>query len=285
MAWGEQGRVTGFSVASFLQLVSMEEKTCKLGILSQDKRKGDFYFDNGRLFHAFYEGVKGEEAAMAMLRLNDMEISLQSLPDDKPETTIQNELMSIIINSSIAEDHHEARIRAKRNGKKSGIRKNCQKQPVQAGRRCFDTEGEGEKGLGQLINGIGLADIKRKLQEFKNIEGFMSVGVFTPHGEMVAEYNTTGQKLAQLGALANELLLASQKATEIMNVGRGNMIHVETSKAQMVALCLNEATDFTVTKKGNAHIHMVLVMEKVANVVIGKMKLKGVVEELAAAFR
>lgn len=276
------GWVTGLSLANFLQFMSMEEKTCKLGIQSQKKEWGDFYFDNGRLFHAFYEGVDGEEAAMAMLRLKDMKIWLRSMPDERPEVTIRNELMAIIMKSSIAEDHDNAMIAAPRNGKKRSEQGKGEKELVQTGVSLSGIE-DGRLCQDEVVK--GMVDIERELQELGNAEGFMAVGVFSPQGGMISEYNPTGQRIAQISALANDVLLASQKATEIMGVGRGNMIHIETPEAQVIACCLNETTDGAVTKKGKAYFYMVLVMKKEGNIVMGKAKMKGLIKELGVCFR
>lgn len=130
-----------------------------------------------------------------------------------------------------------------------------------------------------------MTDIKEKLKEFGSLDGFIAVGVFTPQGEMAAQFNPSEMKLNELGAIANEVLLKSQKATDLMGVGRGNMVHIEAPKAQVVARCLNEATDFAASTAGRAHLHMVLIMEQEGSLAMGKMKLEGVIKELAASFR
>ena len=130
-----------------------------------------------------------------------------------------------------------------------------------------------------------MADIKEVLEKFKVIDGFQAVGAFSPNGEMVAEYNAAGLKLNELGALANDVLLKAQKTTEIMNVGRGQMVHVEAPKAHVICRCLNEATDFSSTASGRAHVHMVLILGTDGNVAMGKMKINSVIQEVAEFFR
>jgi predicted DNA-binding protein (UPF0251 family) len=130
-----------------------------------------------------------------------------------------------------------------------------------------------------------MADIKQTLEKFKVIEGFQAVGAFSPNGEMVAEVNVAGLNLAELGSLANDVLLKAQKATDIMNVGRGQLVHVEAPKAHIIARCLNEATDFAATASGRAHVHMVLILAKDGNLAMAKMKIASVIQELAEYFR
>jgi len=130
-----------------------------------------------------------------------------------------------------------------------------------------------------------MSDIKELLEKFKSVDGFRAVGAFSPNGEMVAECNVAGINLGELGALANDVLLKAQKTTETMDVGRGQLVHVEAPKAHVLCRCLNEATDFATTSEGRAHLHMVLILEKDGNVAMGKMKLEPIIKELAQFFR
>jgi hypothetical protein len=79
--------------------------------------------------------------------------------------------------------------------------------------------------------------------------------------------------------------LKAQKATEIMGVGRGQLVHIEAPKAHVFARCLNEATDFAATASGRAHVHMVMVIDKEGNVAMSKMKLSSIISEVAEHFR
>jgi len=122
------------------------------------------------------------------------------------------------------------------------------------------------------------------LEKLKAVDGFIAAGAFSPQGEMVAEVNT-GQSLAELGALANDVLLKSQKTTDIMGVGRGNMIHITAPRANILVRCLNENTDFAANEPGRAHVHMVLVLEPEGNLALAKMRLEKAILSIAESFR
>ena len=130
-----------------------------------------------------------------------------------------------------------------------------------------------------------MANIQEVLEKFKVVDGFEAVGAFSANGEMVAECNVNGTNLAELGALANDVLLKAQKTTEIMKVGRGQLVHVEAPKAHVICRCLNEATDFAANASGRAHVHMVLILNKDGNVAMGKMKISSTIQEVAEFFR
>ena len=70
-----------------------------------------------------------------------------------------------------------------------------------------------------------------------------------------------------------------------MNVGRGQLVHVEAPKAHVIARCLNEATDYATTSSGRAHVHMVLIIGTDGNVAMGKMKINSAIQEIAEFFR
>ncbi len=62
----EGGRIEGVSLASFLQLLEQERKSCTL-IVSAGDREGRFYFEEGVLVDADSSGESGQDAASAIL--------------------------------------------------------------------------------------------------------------------------------------------------------------------------------------------------------------------------
>ena len=148
----------------------------------------------------------------------------------------------------------------------------------------FDTNRQDSND--QLKKGdTNMAKVEESLGKLKDIDGFLAVGVFTPNGEMASEVNVSNMKLAEIGSMANDVLLKAQKATDVMNVGRGNVVHIEAPKAHVFARCLNENTDFSKTESGKAHIHVVMLLAKDANLAMGKIKLESITQEVASAFR
>ena len=126
--------------------------------------------------------------------------------------------------------------------------------------------------------------IKETLETLRNVDGFVGAAAFIPSGEVVAEVTTSGG-LSELGALANDVLLKSQKATDIMGVGRGNQIQVTAPKANILVRCLNENTDFAGNEPGRAHVHMMLILQPEGNVALGKIQLEKVIQQVAPHMR
>jgi CheY-like chemotaxis protein len=98
------GTLKGISVANFLQLIQMEEKTCFLEISSTGSEKGFFYFKDGELYDAVCGGLNGEEAAFKLLAFDNASIRLKNFSDDKIVKRINVSLMNLIMESQRLKD-------------------------------------------------------------------------------------------------------------------------------------------------------------------------------------
>lgn len=78
-----KGRVENITLASFLQLLEMERKTCTLSVTSLG-RKGDLHFRAGRLTGAETEDLSGQPAALEIVTWEhaDIEISDATPPGE-----------------------------------------------------------------------------------------------------------------------------------------------------------------------------------------------------------
>lgn len=130
-----------------------------------------------------------------------------------------------------------------------------------------------------------MATIEDAMNRLQDVNGFLAVGAFSPAGELLAEVSKSNVNLAEIGALANDVLLKSQKSTDIMGVGRGNMIHIMAPRAQILVRCLNENPDFATSAPGHAHVHMVLVLAADGSIALGKLQLEKVILEVAEHVR
>jgi CheY-like chemotaxis protein/predicted regulator of Ras-like GTPase activity (Roadblock/LC7/MglB family) len=270
------GALSGVSLGNFLQLIEMEEKTCDIEIVT-DSGQGHFFFIEGNLQDATFGGLQGEEAAIVMLAIANVKIVMKELTQKEIPQRISASLMSLIMESTKRLDDgqfDEDELSAEETETVDAIDADSNDRRVVPESNPQQQEGEET-----------MTKMSEILERFKEVEGFEAVGVFSPNGEMAASVTGGTVKLDELGAIANDVLLRAQKATEVMGVGRGNMVHIQAPKAQVIARCLNEATDFAATQSGRAHIHMVLVLGQEGNLAMGKMKLDAIIQEIAPAFR
>jgi CheY-like chemotaxis protein/predicted regulator of Ras-like GTPase activity (Roadblock/LC7/MglB family) len=272
------GTLTGISVPSFLQLIEMEQNTCLMEVKSAEGEQGLLYFNKGVLYDAVFGKETGDEAVFSILMLDDVKISFRTLPSKKLKKKIETPLMKLLMEGIRRKDERDLL-------QEEGRSENQEHEISEPATPDSDCKAAGIDQSTPMKGDNQMANIQEVLEKFKVVDGFEAVGAFSANGEMVAECNVNGNNLAELGALANDVLLKAQKTTEIMKVGRGQLVHVEAPKAHVICRCLNEATDFAANASGRAHVHMVLILNKDGNVAMGKMKISSVIQEIAEFFR
>jgi len=101
------GSLSGISIVNFLQLVEMEQKTCLCEVSSPNNPKGFFYFKGGVLYHAAFGDLKGEEAAMKMVQVEDATISFRKPPEREIPRQIRRDLMGLILEAMRLKDESQ----------------------------------------------------------------------------------------------------------------------------------------------------------------------------------
>jgi len=107
---GLKGHATGgviqnISVAGFLQLIEMENKTCMVEVRNQKSgHNGIFYFENGALYDAICGEIKGAAAARVIIGWEDVEIKFDDKPKFKLEKRINVQLMTLLLNAMKEKD-------------------------------------------------------------------------------------------------------------------------------------------------------------------------------------
>ncbi len=97
----ESGQLGGVSLASFLQMLEQERKSCTLAVES-DGKNGSFYFDEGELIDAEYEGEAGQEAAYTLLAWKNPSFNV-SEPEDRLRR-INQPLAHLLLNAAARQD-------------------------------------------------------------------------------------------------------------------------------------------------------------------------------------
>ncbi len=82
------GSIHGISVASFIQMIEMEQKTCQVEVQAPkksklDSKRGVLFFKNGTLYNALYDNLEGEEAAIKIIATDNLKISIHNSYSDK----------------------------------------------------------------------------------------------------------------------------------------------------------------------------------------------------------
>lgn len=102
-----EGSLSGISIVSFLQMIEMEQKTCLCEIQSSGNPSGFFYFNGGELHHAVYGSLKGEEAAMKLIHVENPTINFKTVPKRKIQRKINRELTGLILEAMKNKDDEQ----------------------------------------------------------------------------------------------------------------------------------------------------------------------------------
>jgi CheY-like chemotaxis protein len=97
-----KGRVENINLASFLQLLEIERKTCALKIESAG-RTGKLFFRGGRLIDAATDGLGSEEAALEIVTWEDADIEIANLAPGFA-ATIEAQLCSLLVEAVLRKD-------------------------------------------------------------------------------------------------------------------------------------------------------------------------------------
>jgi two-component system chemotaxis response regulator CheB len=103
-ALDDKSTVKGISLSNFLQLIKWEEKSCLLEVVTGQGEKGCVYAQHGQLHDAMFQGLKGEQAAYAMLVLDELSIHTHPLPRRKIRRRIHQDLMHILMEGARLKD-------------------------------------------------------------------------------------------------------------------------------------------------------------------------------------
>lgn len=98
------GALKGISVASFLQMIQLEQKTCLIEVHPPGMEKGLFYFHEGIPQNAFYGELRGEEAALKIIAIDKAEIRFMNLPSKQIAKQINRELIALIMEAMRRKD-------------------------------------------------------------------------------------------------------------------------------------------------------------------------------------
>ncbi len=93
------GQIHGISLSSFLQMIELEGATCRIGVVA-GKASGYLFFDSGELVDAQIDELKGKDAALSILSMDDPLISVDYGAARTSTRKIRKPLMSLLIEAA-----------------------------------------------------------------------------------------------------------------------------------------------------------------------------------------
>lgn len=314
----EHSSLKGMPLSAILENFSYEKRTGLFVVIIRDKNKNAFfYMEDGMIWNAVYGSLRGTRALYSLLNEQEFQIRALPTPKRKIRREIQESITSLLMNWYVQFDQNSEKTFPNHESGAAPLSiasmetDGCgasavQEQAVAPEMLGVDfseeppaaTDGSsGEASLSLKEDDLGkpsplapigdaeMEELDKILKKMSAVEGFIACAVVSPEGEVLASVNNAGVKLQEIGALANDILLKSQHAAEMMGVGRAQCVHMEAPKGHALARCLNEATDFTVTATGRAHFHVVMMIAKEGNIALAKMRLNNAMGEIAPLLR
>ncbi|MCK5032373.1 MAG: response regulator [Calditrichia bacterium] len=277
LALGSKGYIQGISLPSFLQLLSIEKKSCILNVKCKNNT-GKLFLNRGSIIDAETKKLNGVEAAYEIIGWENIDIVIEYLHKHRKKT-IDSLLNHIIIEALRLKDEKTEASRTQSKSKIKDTEKN------KKGTKNKVRNNKADQKTTKLEDNI--VSVQEKLKEFAAIDGFGGVGLFTPAGENLVMLKAPDFKadLQEIGVLANNVLMNAQKTALEMGVGRGQLVHVEAESAHFIVRCLNEGTDPLKSQPGKTHIHMVLILTNDSSIGMAKLKVNSIVKSLADDFR
>ncbi len=268
------GVVRGISLATFLQLLELERKSCTIRVTSGE-RSGTLHLVQGSVDDAEVGPLRGVEAAQELIAWEHASIELGE-PPARRTRNIRKPIRELLLDVFASQDERRA-------GRISREEEKSHPQPAE-GPDEIETSEAGQTGSPQPTREV-IMSAQEMLKELGGIEGFAGAGVYTPGGESLAVLSGGTGFTKEIGVHANNVLLNAQKASLEMGAGRGQMVHVEGEKANILVRCVNEGNDPLKSEPGKAHIHVVLALANDSAIGFAKMKLGSVSEKVAPFFR
>lgn len=300
----DRGYVNGISLQSFLQLISMEAKSCTLTVRSTGKT-GEIFLEKGELMDARTGRLEGEEAAYEIISWSDdgLTIEIENVCRAK-ERKIEFPIMHLLMEAARMADERSAREAGIRDeeepdqgvGEKTVILKAGQLQAAAAAEeilpepvpepeppplrpapqpaapppgppRPAPAAPTGQINLGKL----NLVKIQERCKEFSALDGFAGAVLLTVNGDILKVVGSEGGNinLERASVYANNILSTVRTHATNMGMGVTSLIQVDTSGGHLIIA-------------GRGTINLMLVLVTSSSIGLAKVMVSSTIDEICA---
>jgi len=85
------------SVPGIIQLIESEGRSCLVHIHHSESREGELFFSQGTLFDAKFGKLTGEEAALQLIGMDDVQVNCRNLPEERIVRRINKSAQHLIL--------------------------------------------------------------------------------------------------------------------------------------------------------------------------------------------
>jgi predicted regulator of Ras-like GTPase activity (Roadblock/LC7/MglB family) len=235
-------------VASFLQLLALEQKTCTVRI----KRQGDtgmLFLRNGELYDASHGEQTGLAAALEVVTWDQAEITV------KNRCKVRGKRIDLGIEMLLLEAMRL--MDEERRDNPPGSR---------------GSSGGDESRLPPTERGSTMA-LDDHLKEFKDIKGYLASGIMDFTGETLITDSTSGDiDLEATGAVFNDIFRGAHEASNKIGLEACKKMTITTPKGLVVMEC--SGTDAA------SHLHFIVVLTADGNQALARKTLEKIVPKV-----
>lgn len=250
-----EGKLQGVTLPGFLQLVSLEKKSCVLKVRSGE-RAGVFFVRQGELQDARTRDLAGEAAAVEMATWDDAEITLGPLPKEC-RATIRASVNQVLMEAFRIKDEKEER------GEKAGA----------------SGAGDGSAARGALPEALPspetkeekMAGLKELLAELARMQGVAAVCLVGCDGFLIESVLNGKMEAEMVGAIASSGFGASESIGRELGKGRLEMTMLEFESGPVILSPVG------------SEFFLVLVASKEASLGMMRMKIRKLTQQIEAS--
>jgi CheY-like chemotaxis protein/predicted regulator of Ras-like GTPase activity (Roadblock/LC7/MglB family) len=294
------GSLQGISIASFLQMIEMEEKTCLFEVDSPEEGKGYFYFEKGILYDAVHGNVKGLEAAMQLIPMENAKISFKNVAKGKRKIArrIEKELIPVIMEAMRLKDESNIEEAADLQSTTDDLQGTYDFDFLETedafsevladdiftmdtnSAEIFPEEADVPERTLREPAWVGMKDdaivnLKGYINELKNINGYKASAILNVTGEVLeSDSKDPNIDLRYISAMFNDIFLSANKACEKIGFKENRETTIVTAKG----IVLMRSSGI----KSRTRIHVIAILESDGNQALMKMEIERMIPAIVA---
>ena len=286
----DHGFVNGISLTSFLQLISMEAKSCTLTVRCGAKN-GEIFLERGELMDARTGRLDGNAAAYEIISWSDdgLTIEIDKVCHTK-ERKIEFPIMHLLMEAARMADERSAREGDREDeDDDDGIDKTVLLNATQL-RAALAAEALPElipepeppplrpsrplasepSQQGQInLRRLNLVKVQERCKEFSALDGFAGAVLLTVNGDILQVVSSEGSNinLERASVYANNILSTVQSSSNNMGLGVTSLIQVDTKGGHLIIA-------------GRSKINLMLILATSSSLGLAKVMINSVIDEI-----
>ncbi len=264
----------GISMSSFLPLVELEQRTCRLEVESTGKGKGYFYFFKGGLIDAHYDDMSGEKAARAMAHWGNVKFKFTELPRRRTSKRVKTDLMEMA-GASWLRDEFAAEPAAPPPEKAAIEMRPVPESPGASSPPADSTRTAPTQEATEEQKKAARKAIGRFTTELKAVNGYAALCLLDAHGNLLAA--DIADETLQVETLAGELMGVLDFSRETLQRGGLDECRQLTLHTEKFAVLIISAE-----KAPKVLCHLLGVLKADGNWYFMKIKLEKILPQILA---